>query len=475
VAISRQDFSQIVAQHQVGRSGWGASEHLRGDLEGTRLYTHSAFSISGFSADAAAARQAKWAAGATYVKQAIDREFGVGMGERVFAKVSADTGRNLNREVRRGDLAQIKTAIAELRNPATMLLAIPDLRLIDDTEAGRPVQRAVIEVMTGIIDSRLATEAGKGRKGLSPDATLGALRQEIMSDPRPDRILKAKALSVIDMALAQNAVERDMAISPSFSRLPPGEAWRLVLDGRHQETRGKTGFENEQGYMAGMLSGLSLMMQTLRWERPLDADLFQTLHDTCTNKVYSKGVMVEDVPREGHLKQGFRTDDGSNVGVGFSLKPARLTGEPPRYTGGTTTPEGRAELDAKIARDPWFHIEQVGDGERLWCVTKSAAQCAARVDGIFDAYRTEIGRARTEDDKLRAIARCCQDLDQSHVFEDGNIRTVAFLVMNKLLAENGLSPAILDEPNCFDGFSVDQLVGEIRAGQATFQARLLPG
>ena len=29
--------------------------------------------------------------------------------------------------------------------------------------------------------------------------------------------------------------------------------------------------------------------------------------------------------------------------------------------------------------------------------------------------------------KLRAIVRCCQDLEQSHVFQDGNIRTIVFL------------------------------------------------
>ena len=68
--------------------GWGASEHLRGDLAGTKLYTHSAFSISGSGEAAAKGRQDKWAAGAAYVKNAIDQEFGPGMGDRVFKKIS---------------------------------------------------------------------------------------------------------------------------------------------------------------------------------------------------------------------------------------------------------------------------------------------------------------------------------------------------------------------------------------------------
>jgi hypothetical protein len=68
VEATGRTFSQIHQQHKPGALGWGAGEHLRGDLAGTRLYTHSAFAISGSGDAAAKARQDKWAAGATYVK-----------------------------------------------------------------------------------------------------------------------------------------------------------------------------------------------------------------------------------------------------------------------------------------------------------------------------------------------------------------------------------------------------------------------
>ena len=95
-------FSQIHEQYKPGMLGRGSGEHLR--ATGTRLYTHSAFAISGSGPAALAARQAKWEAGAAHVKQAIDREFGPGMGERAFAKVSRESGHNLSAELRRGDL-----------------------------------------------------------------------------------------------------------------------------------------------------------------------------------------------------------------------------------------------------------------------------------------------------------------------------------------------------------------------------------
>ncbi|UKE72264.1 hypothetical protein [Xanthomonas graminis] len=40
--------------------------------------------------------------------------------------------------------------------------------------------------------------------------------------------------------------------------------------------------------------------------------------------------------------------------------------------------------------------------------------------------------------------------------------------MNKLLIENDLRPAMMEDPNRFDGFSTDELVAEIKQGQATF-------
>lgn len=500
MAIGGPGFSQIYEQHKLGRLGLGADDHLRGDKAGTRLYTHSAFSISGFGGAAAAQRREKWEAGATQVKQAIDREYGAGMGDRVFAKINAERApgaRNIDHELVRGDLASIKRTIDEFRNPMQVLAKLPGIGDVD-TDSG--VQNSVVRSMVDLIGNRLAAERAKGREGEPAMDTLRAIRREIEDDPSSHRILKSKALSIVDKAEAQLRMGDEMEQAAAYRGFPTEDGWRMLLDGRHQEVRGEYGFENEQGYMAGMLNGFTRMLESVRKHEPLTPELFQTLHDTCTSKVYSKGVVTEDVPREGALKQGYRTDDGSNVGVGFPFKRATLGGEPPRYTGGTTTPEGRAELEERIAAErtatdrlnaqererataegrepkiiePFFEIMPgVRDApDKLWCNKRSAEACSARVDGIVKAYEREIAAAGGDETaKLRAIARCCQDLDQSHVFEDGNIRTVAFLVMNKLLAENGLSPAILAEPNCFDGFSIDQLVTEIRAGQATFQGR----
>lgn len=104
-------FQAVYDQHKLGSLGWGASEHLRSDATKTRLYTHSAFSISGFSDDAATARQKKWTDGAAYVKDSIYREWGQTIGDRVMGKLSREGGPDLNKQVLRGDLEQIRLAI----------------------------------------------------------------------------------------------------------------------------------------------------------------------------------------------------------------------------------------------------------------------------------------------------------------------------------------------------------------------------
>lgn len=104
-------FQAIYEQHKPGMLGWGSSEHLRSDQAKTKLYTHGATSISGFGADAAVARQKKWSDGAAYVKDAIYRDWGREIGDRVMARLSTEHGPNLDRQVLRGDLEQIKTAV----------------------------------------------------------------------------------------------------------------------------------------------------------------------------------------------------------------------------------------------------------------------------------------------------------------------------------------------------------------------------
>jgi|GEM_PF-2905071 len=247
---------------------------------------------------------------------------------------------------------------------------------------------------------------------------------------------------------------------------PARDCWRLVMDGGHQD-KGIHHFENEQGYMQGMLRGLNLMIATL--DEPLTADLYRTLHDAAVDKVYERDNLQTT------MKKGY-----SECGVGFDL-----------IMGINCTEAGLAEYRKKSG----VVINESGQTRRLCaaynpeiaarmeddkCVTqviKTRQQiCDEHVTEIIDTYNKELRIAKEINDPLKretailtCIAKCCQDLDQHHVFEDGNIRTVVFLVMNKLLLKNKLAPVILKEPNAVDMFSLEQIVSLMREGQKTFR------
>ncbi len=92
--------------------------------------------------------------------------------------------------------------------------------------------------------------------------------------------------------------------------------------------------------------------------------------------------------------------------------------------------------------------------------------------GTFPGCKNE--DASLEDKKLEIIARICQNLDQMHLFKDGNIRTIGFLLLNKFLIENGLSPTIMYDPNMIDLRSIQEIIEEIKKGQTYFQQTFFP-
>ncbi len=77
--------------------------------------------------------------------------------------------------------------------------------------------------------------------------------------------------------------------------------------------------------------------------------------------------------------------------------------------------------------------------------------------------------APLEDKKLEIIIRICQNLDQLHAFRDANLRTVAFLVMQRMLIENGITPTVFDDPNCIDMMSVNEIMQKLKEGQNKYR------
>jgi hypothetical protein len=90
----------------------------------------------------------------------------------------------------------------------------------------------------------------------------------------------------------------------------------------------------------------------------------------------------------------------------------------------------------------------------------------------LDRYYEEVGAAADPGGRLLAIARVVRSLHVMHLFQDANGRLNVYLLLPRLLLEQGFAPVIhLDMGVMFNGgWSLDRIVGVLRAGQPSTQA-----
>lgn len=254
--------------------------------------------------------------------------------------------------------------------------------------------------------------------------------------------------------------------NPHFRGFDTSQTWRLFVDAIHQEDFGDYRYENESGYMAGVMSSYSLMLDTL--DEPLSADLLIRLHTAAVDGVMKRGetersaklardLGVIDPELDSFMAKGFR-DGRTNQ---FGLVP-----------GVNGSAKGVKELLSLSEQYNDFAILSDGKHYLVSTETRSAAQCKTIANRIIDNYKEEVRGARSPDQKLLAIARCCRDLEVNHLFVDGNARTIGFVMLNKLLMRNGLPPAAMDDPSIFDGLSVAEAADKIAKGQIKFASML---
>ncbi|WP_144636788.1 hypothetical protein [Bordetella genomosp. 13] len=311
-----------------------------------------------------------------------------------------------------------------------------------------------------VIENRLLHQYGPTPSTEQMLAGLEQMRQDIRDAQGPCAQIKEKVDSVLRAVQEQLRFSAQVEASgnPWVNKLssPLADAYKLVMDGQHHD-RGMYHFENERGYMAGMLGALNKMLREV--DQPLTADMYEALHDTAVAGVHQRDRMDGGSV----LKPGYRDNEGVMFGLASN----------------NWSLEGRDEFDASDkARDPqrWI-VFQWRDShgmptEYLVAQAKPQHECRQKAADIIAAYHQEIQTATDEVSTLRCIAKCCQDLDQHHLFTDGNIRTAAFLTLNKLLLQNGMSPALFHDPNVLDVNSIDQIVDFIRAGQTEYQQLL---
>ncbi len=252
-----------------------------------------------------------------------------------------------------------------------------------------------------------------------------------------------------------------------FQASEPGDFWKLLFMEREKLSRGRDVYESEEpGYLLGMYKGYLHMLQTIN--DPLTPALYRELHDVVSEGVYSN-------------------EEGSNIPLGF--RSVSDGAEAFRVIWGETL--SRAGYDELLQRYKTYHYVDPMTGDLFYFLKEAMESPQNTIDlsGKRPSFlrlkptrpetaEINVGACihffeqrpkRTEAEKLSAIVRLCQDLDQLHVFVDGNIRTTGILLLNRLLIQQDLSPCILEDVNVLDCLSERELVEKIWEGQAIFQ------
>jgi hypothetical protein len=243
------------------------------------------------------------------------------------------------------------------------------------------------------------------------------------------------------------ALEAPEQVRHFFADLRRDRVWCLGVDATAHALGHDYFDRREPGYNAGIAAAWQLILNHL--ETPLDTVLLQRIHDTAV-----RGVL--NAPEGQPFKQGFRS--GS---VQFSVVDH-------------VSRAGLEQLKARLQAPPYKGWVKFHEGEMLFeCTRQSEASCQKVAREMLQDLNGELAEAHGPDAALATIVRYCQTLEQLHLFQDGNIRTMV-LVLNKLLLAHGMRPTVMDDPNAFDLLSVEELVQEVRRGQANFDALCKP-
>jgi len=279
--------------------------------------------------------------------------------------------------------------------------------------------------------------------------------------------------------------------------IPAQHRWRLLLDACEQ-SKGASVYEtSEPGYLDSMFLGLGHLEATLN--DPLSLELLVNLHDKAITKAHNTFTYIDETGIEQVIKEPIEPGIRDHYGTEFGLV---TKGE-----GTNCSKQGLIELLQKLkTEDPYFSIQSSDlrhrySAETLKDLSDDALRAIAeeitksdslnyaisihiiggqeaiknRVQQIIQNYHCAIKlTASNEQEKIKAIATCIHELELTHPFYDGNCRTMAILLLNKLLKQQGLSLCILYCKDRFDAFSIDELCQEIITGQQRYQQLIHP-
>lgn len=250
-----------------------------------------------------------------------------------------------------------------------------------------------------------------------------------------------KFLKKIDFSVPNTTTPMEL-FDLHFDKFPPAELWRLFIDANKQrEESGWLDYERREPGLTAMLRGFEYLKESIT--QPLSIELLKKLHKACSTGV--ENLQSACQPGKFRHKQmvGFRLFYNENISLAGLIEMAEIL----------DTPACTYKLN----------------NEFLSTEKQSVQEINRVITDIIDYYYQDLNKCTTSKEKLNVIIELIFSLERAHPFADANCRTICIFLLNRELIRNNLPPVILDDPNCFAGFSKKELFNEIYKGMKTFQ------
>ncbi|MBF0316494.1 MAG: hypothetical protein HQK52_23970 [Oligoflexia bacterium] len=223
----------------------------------------------------------------------------------------------------------------------------------------------------------------------------------------------------------------------------------------------------ESGYYQGMMNALKLMSNKIG-DR-VTVKLLRELHDAAVGP-------IQDMKKGTSSGWSYGLPDNIDkdaldelVSSGILFVPERIVAI---FSPGNSISSNCNEYYIRPIVQQFFAFTQEKRKKSLSVISLFPSEekdIEEKINPVINHYYQQISKVTTLQGKLEAIAELLRALEIAHFFPDGNQRVYAFLLMNKLLIENNIPPAILEKPEMFDGYyKLSTLADKIEEGIVNF-------
>lgn len=253
----------------------------------------------------------------------------------------------------------------------------------------------------------------------------------------------------------------------------PNSLWCLTVDERYWwDESGWQGFESrEPGSVYAANIALRHALRVVQSGQPINASTLRMIHLLMSCNV--QGVY--------RFSSDSRSEAAPLIPGTYRLAPTRFfihnnqtdykfifgldgkSGELESFRERMFNKDSQSHLHDLQAMTPGFPIISAGSKQGLQnqlyiSITNShPSDINEQVNTAFEKYSDKISQCTAEDDIIHTILELVQTIEIIHPFSDGNLRT-CYCLMHCLLIQNGLKPAILNDPNCIDSTPLVELV-----------------